>query len=116
FDADHASVGFLYFGKRKAFDHGADAGEFREAHGLFGIRSGSRGPALNGFASSDHEHSRNLERVAAGADNHELSVRAEAGDQLRHSFAVRRSGKKHMRPAKIIVSMGDVGGTGNNVR
>src|SRR5205085_1476954 len=69
FAADHAGVGFLYFGKRKSFDHGADAGEFREAHGLFGIRSGSRGPALNGFASSDHEHSRNLERVAAGADN-----------------------------------------------
>lgn len=73
--AGHAGVGFVDLGERKPFDHGSYAREFGKTQSVFGVGGDAGGPALNGFAAADHEHSGNLKRVATGADDKKLAAR-----------------------------------------
>ena len=89
FAAGHARVSFVHFGERELFDHRAYAREFGEPQSVFGIRGDAGSPALNSFATANHEASLNLERVTAGTDDEKFAVGREAGDEIRHGFAAR---------------------------
>ncbi|SPE28870.1 hypothetical protein SBA2_410053 [Acidobacteriia bacterium SbA2] len=84
--AQHARVSLSRFFERIGFNHGAHAGEFGEVQRILRIRRYSRHPPLDASTSNNELYWRDLNGIKCHPHHHQLAVRPQTVDQLRHGF------------------------------
>src|SRR5262249_45562176 len=74
---DHPLIPFGSFGERKRLDHGTDAFEHTETHGVFRIRGATGWPARDRGALANQLQRRDLDRLRRYTNHDQLAVHAE---------------------------------------
>lgn len=102
FTAHHAIVGFGGLRKRIHFDHRTDAGHFREAQSVLGVRWNPALPSLYPLLAENHRRGRHFDWVIRRSHDKQCAVRTQSANQSRHRLPARRGRQNRTRAAEFL--------------